>query len=154
MASSFVLWGIGDYIAQRIEHYEQATYGHYWYEGIEAACRRLVPSGGLKFLATKVVLDSAIMGSVYVAAFFAFGSIVLEKSGWSGFVHKMQVDFWPTYAAELAVWPAVQSFNFSKVPVRHQLLVVNTFSLLDAAFISWVGHQQDWLTKIKQRMGL
>jgi hypothetical protein len=28
MASSFVLWGIGDYIAQRIEHYEQATYGN------------------------------------------------------------------------------------------------------------------------------
>jgi protein Mpv17 len=64
-----------------------------------------------------------------------------------------QVDFWPTYAAELAVWPVVQAVNFSKVPVRHQLLVVNTFSLLDAAFISWVGHQQDWFTKIKQRMG-
>ena len=50
-----------------------------------------MPGGGLRFLATKVVLDSAIMGSVYVAAFFAFGSLVLDKAGWSGFVHKMQV---------------------------------------------------------------
>lgn len=64
-----------------------------------------------------------------------------------------QVDFAPTYAAELAVWPVVQTINFSKVPVRHQLLVVNTFSLLDAAFISWVGHQEDWLGKIMKRMG-
>lgn len=65
--------------------------GHYWYEGIEKVCRRLVPSGGMKFLATKVVLDSAIMGSVYVAAFFAFGSYILEGSGTSGFIHKMKV---------------------------------------------------------------
>lgn len=66
----------------------------------------------------------------------------------------MQVDFIPTYTAELAFWPAVQTLNFSKVPVRHQLLVVNTFSLLDAAFISWVGHQEDWWGKMMSRMGL
>jgi hypothetical protein len=65
-----------------------------------------------------------------------------------------QVDFIPTYAAELAFWPLVQTANFSYVPVRHQLLAVNTFSLLDAAFISWVGNQQDWLGKIKGRLGL
>lgn len=41
-----------------------------------------------------------------------------------------------------------------QVPVRHQLLVVNTFSLLDAAFISWVGNQEGWYTKILDRMGL
>jgi hypothetical protein len=40
-----------------------------------------------------------------------------------------------------------------QVPVRHQLLVVNTFSLLDAAFISWVGNQSDWSTKVLQRLG-
>lgn len=38
--------------------------------------------------------------------------------------------------------------------MRHQLLVVNTFSLLDAAFISWVGNQSDWASKIMQRLGL
>jgi hypothetical protein len=67
---------------------------------------------------------------------------------------QFQVDFIPTYAAELAFWPLVQTANFSYVPVRHQLLAVNTFSLLDAAFISWVGNQQDWLGKIMGRLGL
>lgn len=65
--------------------------GHYWYEGIESVCRRLFPSGGLRFLTAKVLLDSAIMGSVYVAAFFAFGSYVLEGSGMQGFMQKMKV---------------------------------------------------------------
>jgi hypothetical protein len=41
-----------------------------------------------------------------------------------------------------------------QVPVRHQLLVVNTFALADAAFISWVGNQSDWSGKVLRRMGL
>lgn len=70
-------------------------------------------------------------------------------------VARAQEDFAPTYAAELAVWPAVQTLNFSLVPVRHQLLVVNSFSLLDAAFISWVGHQETgWLDRLRQRLGV
>lgn len=229
MATSCFLWGTGDILAQRIEHYEEQQYGssssssskaavpsppgdstsseglqqqqhqqaqqqqqqqspemlqhssskgftidqrrtlltavgfgaafvgpvgEFWYSGLEKVCRWLVPGGGGRFLATKVVLDSAVMGSVYVAAFFAFGSLVLEGSGVAGFVKKMQVDFIPTYAAELAFWPLVQTANFSYVPVRHQLLAVNMFSLLDAAFISWVGNQQDWLGKIMGRLGM
>jgi hypothetical protein len=50
-----------------------------------------VPGGGARFLVTKVVLDSAMMGSVYVAAFFAFGSVVLEGNGLQGFLQKMKV---------------------------------------------------------------
>jgi hypothetical protein len=59
--------------------------------GLEKVCRRLVPGGGARFLVTKVVLDSAVMGSVYVAAFFAFGSVVLEGNGLQGFLQKMKV---------------------------------------------------------------
>lgn len=59
--------------------------------GLEKVSKRLVPSGGFKFLVTKVVLDSAVMGSLYVAAFFAFSSLVLEGSGWQGVVQKMKV---------------------------------------------------------------
>jgi hypothetical protein len=58
---------------------------------LEKVCRRLVPGGGARFLVTKVVLDSAVMGSVYVAAFFAFGSVVLEGNGLQGFMQKMKV---------------------------------------------------------------
>ena len=50
---------------------------------------------------------------------------------------KIKHDFLSTYLAELAIWPAFQAINFWKVPVRHQLLVVNTGCLLDATFLCW-----------------
>ena len=50
---------------------------------------------------------------------------------------KWKRDFWPTWLAELALWPAIQTLNFAKVPVRHQLLVVNSICLFDATFLCW-----------------
>ena len=50
---------------------------------------------------------------------------------------KIKNDFLSTYLAELAIWPAYQAFNFSKVPVRHQLLFVNAGCLIDATFLCW-----------------
>jgi hypothetical protein len=50
---------------------------------------------------------------------------------------KLRRDFWSSYAAELAFWPAFQAVNFWKVPVRHQLLAVNVACLLDATFLCW-----------------
>lgn len=35
----------------------------------------------------------------------------------------------------------LQSFNFWKVPVQHQLLVVNSATIVDAAFMSWARNQ-------------
>ena len=50
---------------------------------------------------------------------------------------KIRHDFLSTYIAELAIWPAYQTFNFAKVPVRHQLLFVNSGCLIDATFLCW-----------------
>jgi hypothetical protein len=55
-------------------------------------------------------------------------------------------------AAESVAWPAVQAWNFWRVPVQHQLLVVNVVSLADCTFLSWVKHQQDilaWRERLK-----
>ncbi len=34
-----------------------------------------------------------------------------------------------------------------QVPLQHQLLVVNTMTIADAAFMSWARNQEDWLGK-------
>jgi hypothetical protein len=44
----------------------------------------------------------------------------------------LQVDFVPTYAAELAFWPVVQTLNFSKVRSRLLQQPSNTFRLFQA----------------------
>jgi protein Mpv17 len=127
MTTSFLLWGSGDLIAQRLERWEQqqkkitqqqlmqqqhqgkkqgavagpppgsslgsssssepdsgydmrrafftamfgATFvgpvGHFWYQAIDRWCRAWVPKGGPAFIATKVLLDTAVMGPFYVA---------------------------------------------------------------------------------------
>ena len=56
---------------------------------------------------------------------------------WQAIKRKVQQDFWSTYLAELAVWPGFQTLNFWKVPVQHQLLVVNLASLIDSTFLCW-----------------
>lgn len=53
--------------------------------------------------------------------------------------NKIKRDFWSAYLAELVFWPAFQTINFWKVPVRHQLLTVNVACLLDATFLCWCG---------------
>lgn len=37
-----------------------------------------------------------------------------------------------------------QAFNFTRIPVEHQLLAVNCMTLLDASFLSWARNQDDW----------
>jgi len=41
-------------------------------------------------------------------AFYAWGSVAIDKSGWEGFMDKLHKDFVPTYLAELVIWPAFQ----------------------------------------------
>lgn len=211
MTTSAVLWGAGDVIAQRLEHWEQqvqheeareaaingntgrkavpgshpksaevsssaavaedlpplmyewrraimtalfgSTFvgpvGHFWYIALDGWCRSMVPGGGPAFIATKVLIDTAVLGPFYVAAFFAWGCALIDGSGLPEFKRKMAVDFVPTLAAEVTIWPVVQAVNFSVVPLKHQLLVVNTMTILDACFMSWARNQEDWLAKVK-----
>lgn len=41
--------------------------GHVWYQAIDRWCKVWVPKGGPKFIAAKVLLDTAVMGPFYVA---------------------------------------------------------------------------------------
>lgn len=70
------------------------------------------------------------------------------------FKRKMRVDFVPTLAAEVSLWPIVQSVNFSVVPLQHQLLVINLFTIIDAAFMSWARNQEDWVNKVLRGLNL
>jgi hypothetical protein len=93
------------------------------------------------------------MGPFYVAAFFAWGCALIDFSGMAEFKRKMRVDFVPTLAAEVTLWPVIQGINFSCVPLKHQLLVVNTMTIFDACFMSWSRNQDDWLGKVKGWVG-
>ena len=50
---------------------------------------------------------------------------------------KCSKDFWPTVLIEMLVWPPFQVVKFARVPLRHQLVVMNGGTILDSAFICW-----------------
>ena len=81
-----------------------------------------------------MVADTAIFGPLHVAGYFTH--MVLSEGGTLGDVRrKLARDFWPTFSAELTVWPVVQTANFKLVPLQYQLLVVNLCTILGV----WVG---------------
>ena len=125
--------------------------GHFWYLALDENCLKIASAGSARFLATKVAIDSLVLGPLYVLAFYAFGSIAIDMSGWEGLKKKVQQDFLATYIAELAIWPAFQLCNFARIPVRHQLLAVNSMTLVDATFLSWARSQDDWVSGLSGR---
>lgn len=165
-ATSMALWAAGDMLAQKYgEHRKTLDWhrtlatgcfgatligpvGHWWYTHLDIHCRRMFRAGTPAFLGYKVAVDTCVLGPFYVWAFFLFGSFAIDRSGYEGYRKKMEVSFWPTLAAEISFWPFAQLANFTAVPVRHQLLVVNMVTIVDAAFMSWARSQDDWLALV------
>lgn len=44
-------------------------------------------------------------------------------------IERIRTTFWPSYRANLMIWPAVQGINFAFVPLELRVLVVNLVSL-------------------------
>ena len=62
----------------------------------------------------QVVADTAIFGPIHVCGYFAH--MTLCEGGTLADVRaKLKTDFWPTFTAELTVWPPVQFANFKLV---------------------------------------
>lgn len=126
------------------------TVGHVWYQFLDKTVSQRFTRGTVTFILAKVALDELTFGPLHVGVFFAFMTKA-QGGTWEDVNQKLRRDFWSAYIAELAVWPAFQTWNFSKVPVRHQLLAVNVAALGDATFLCWVKSQEDWMAKIGLR---
>ena len=123
--------------------------GHLWYENLDCLARKYFVAGTRKFMASKVLADSVVFGPVHIAAFFTFVSLA-EGGRMEDAVKKIKSDFVPTFGVELGVWPFVQTVNFWKVPLQYQLLVVNGVTVLDAAFMSWVQHNDALMKRFRK----
>jgi len=125
--------------------------GHGWYELLDKVSRRYWAAGSVRCIAAKIVADTVCFGPVHVASFFGLMGLAAGEPR-ATLETRFREKFWPTLLAESVAWPAVQAWNFWRVPVQHQLLVVNVVSLADCTFLSWVKHQQDigaWRERLK-----
>lgn len=154
VATSGVLWGAGDMIAQRMGGGRRAwntrrtaltatfgagviaPLGSLWYGGLDRLASIAGSQGTLPFLLAKVAADASIWTTFYMAAFFLWGELVIDRGSVQSFVKRMKAEFGPTLAAETAVCPPLMLAVFSKLPVSYHLLAVNIISVFDVAFLS------------------
>ncbi|KAK6129697.1 hypothetical protein DH2020_036563 [Rehmannia glutinosa] len=118
--------------------------GHFWYEGLDRIIRvrlKLRPNS-FRFVAAKVAADGIIFGPVDLLVFFTYMGFASGKTS-TQVKEDVKRDFLPALILEGGVWPVVQVANFRFVPVRYQLLYVNSFCLLDSCFLSWIEQQED-----------
>lgn len=122
--------------------------GHHFYENLDHWAKLRYPASRFKYVGVKCLLDAALFNPVYTGLFFLFLRASGELVSWAQLKGKFQADYFPTLAAECTFWPPVQMINFSFVPLRHQVLFVNAACVLDAAFLSWSGHQEAWFDHV------
>ncbi|KAK8660001.1 hypothetical protein V6N13_050937 [Hibiscus sabdariffa] len=128
--------------------------GHFWYEGLDRCIRsrlRLRPNS-FRFVASKVAIDGFIFGPLDLLVFFTYMGFSAGKSA-PQVKEDVKRDFVPALVLEGGLWPIVQVANFRYIPVRYQLLYVNSFCLLDSCFLSWIEQQEDapwkqWLNSL------
>ncbi|KAJ0699679.1 hypothetical protein HanOQP8_Chr10g0358741 [Helianthus annuus] len=96
----------------------------------------------IRFVATKVALDGIIFRLVDLFIFFTYMGFASGKT-FNQVKDDVKRDFLPALVLEGGIWQIVQVANFRFIPVKYQLLYVNSFCLLDSCFLSWLEQQQD-----------
>jgi protein Mpv17 len=164
--TSFLLFGLGDVLAQRLEKsygmsqkfdvmrtLKMSAFGgvvaapalHTWYTfGIT----RFNFIGGWKAAVAKVSVDQTAFATCFISTFFV--SMTLMNGGsFSDGVKKVKEDIWQTMCANWKIWPAVQAVNFTLVPVHYQVLTVNVVSIGWNTYLSYMQFADK--TKVEEK---
>ena len=122
-----------------------------------------------QLLGTKLFLDQIVFGSVFLGGYFmvygvTLGAVnhyspyvprtpeALAKAPPSGiptfdiyealdqtYAHTCNV-FLPTFVADCLFWPPIQALNFTKVPLRYRVLVINLSSMVFGILLSYMAN--------------
>ena len=178
-AQSAAIFTLGDALCQRLERSPDgfdlrrsavnATYGgaflgplgHVWYNGLDAAVARVLPGGGARMIAAKLVADLGVFGPAHLAAFLACNAAAnatdprrVPPGDPNPVVSRPRYARRRAHREGLRVLPSwtrrtgpMQTAHVAAVPVRHQLAFMNAACVLDAAFLSWLGSHSGFLSK-------
>ncbi|CAA93564.1 Integral membrane protein [Schizosaccharomyces pombe] len=83
----------------------------------------------------RVALDQFIFAPLGIVFFFLFMGITECKS-YERLKSYFRKHYWPTLKANYILWPAVQLFNFTFVPLVLQVIFANAVSMVWTAYLS------------------
>jgi protein Mpv17 len=121
------------------------SYIHYWWNFLEVACERIMPSGRSKLIhtAVKVLLDQSISAPFYVFLYYTVTNFLRNladeqqhlsvNEAWTNSIAKATSMWWSTMLRHWKLWPLVHCFNFYFAPIQHRVLVQNL------VLVGWSG---------------
>jgi protein Mpv17 len=110
---------------------------HTWYNLLQNS---VLGSSVRTAVAKRILLDQLAFSPVVHIGFFAY--MALSHGGGGEAVRRSLEDkLVPAMQMNYAVWPATQAVNFSVVPLRYRVFVVNIVGFFYATFLSLSAHE-------------
>ncbi len=94
--------------------------------------------GTAKFVACKLCLEATALHPVSLAAYFCFMNFA-KGHNLGDLQSTLKQDFLPTLGFELALWAPIDVALFSIVPLKYQLLIVDSVCCVESTALSWVS---------------
>ena len=85
----------------------------------------------------KVTVDQTMFAPFFISFIFVTLSLMEGKSIEEGKL-SVKEKLWPSLLVNWKIWPLVQFLNFSLIPVRYHLIVVNFVAVWWNAYLSWM----------------
>lgn len=111
--------------------------GHYWYEWLDGAAQSMASLGTARFVGIKLLLEIVLLHPVALTAFFVCVGLMGNEK-FRDIIEQLRSDFWPSLMLEYMLWIPCDIAMFAFIPVRHQLLVVNTICLIESVMLSYI----------------
>uniref|UniRef100_A0A3Q1GIE1 Si:ch211-120k19.1 n=1 Tax=Acanthochromis polyacanthus TaxID=80966 RepID=A0A3Q1GIE1_9TELE len=105
-----------------------------------AALEKLLPGGGMKAVAGKVVLDQLIAAPLTISAFYIGLSFLEDKEE---LLEDWRQKFWTSYQTGVVYWSTMQAINFTFVPPVARTVFLGGVALTFTVFLCHLRQQQN-----------
>ncbi|KAF6739759.1 Mpv17-like protein [Oryzias melastigma] len=113
-----------------------ANFNYHWLQGLE----RMLPGGGVKAVAGKVVVDQLIAAPLTISAFYIGLSLLESKEDP---LEVWRQKFWTSYKAGVVYWSTMQAINFTFVPPVARTAFLGGVALTFTIFLCHFKQQQN-----------
>ena len=93
------------------------------------------PGTGVRAVATRLLLDQTVGAPVTISATFALLAVLQGRPETA--LPRIREQLLPALAVSAVYWPVFHSFNFTRIPVRHQPLATHFAALFWQGYLSY-----------------
>ena len=100
----------------------------------------MFPGAGMKVVIKRLGFDQLIWAPFFTSVYFMVMSLFEGQSANQG-LEIVKNKLWPTLVINWCCWPFINFANFSIIPVKFHMIVINTCMIFWTAFLSYVNNK-------------